>query len=310
MNVKMTWNQTAKGILLLGILFLVGTWQQAIAAAQPINTLESIDFAGLPGDQVQITFSLSEAANNPASFTIDNPARIALDLANTKSALKKRSQAIGVGPAKSVTAVEVKGRTRVVVNLFEMVPYETRTEGNQLIVVLGKGSSTGMMTASGAPVADSTQPSTSAASITNVDFRRGDDGEGRVIISLSDPSIPVDMNQQAGKVVLDFRGASLPDELQRRLDVTDFATPVKLIDTERSRTGTRMEITSIGDYEHLAYQSDNELTVEIRKTTKEEQEARKKAEFGYTGERLSLNFQDIEVCLLYTSDAADDRTWG
>jgi type IV pilus assembly protein PilQ len=295
MNATKTWNQTAKGIVLLGILFLIGSWQQAVAAVQPINTLKSIDFAGLPGDQVQITFSLSQAATSPASFTIDNPARIALDLPNTKSDLKQRSQAIGVGPAKSITAVEVKDRTRVVVNLVEMVPYETRTEGNQLIVVLGKGSGTGMMAASGAPAVAAAQPASSGAAITNVDFRRGDDGEGRIIISLSDPAIPVDMNQQGGKVVLDFRGASLAEELQRRLDVTDFATPVKIIDTEKSRTGTHMEITAIGDYEHLAYQSDNELTVEIRKTTKEEQEARKKAEFGYTGERLSLNFQDIEV---------------
>jgi len=105
----------------------------------------------------------------------------------------------------------------------------------------------------------------------------------------------VDMRQEAGKIVLDLQGATLPEQLQRRLDVTDFATPVKIIDTESGRKGVRMEITSIGEYEHLAYQTDNQFTVEIRETTKEEQEERRKQEFGYTGERLSLNFQDIEV---------------
>ena len=115
------------------------------------------------------------------------------------------------------------------------------------------------------------------------------------MITLSDPAIPVDMRQEAGKVVLDFKGASLPEELERRLDVTDFATPVKLVDTESRRDGVRMTITPIGEYEHLAYQADNQFTVEIRETTKEEQEQRRKQEFGYTGERLSLNFQDIEV---------------
>jgi type IV pilus assembly protein PilQ len=233
----------------------------------------------------------SEPAVKPASFTIDNPARIAFDLPATRSALKARSQVIGIGPAKSFTAVEVKGRTRVVLNLFEMVPYETRTQGNELVVILGRAgaTSTAATSAAGTPAASNKR------AISNVDFRRGEQGEGRVIVTLSDPTIPVDMHQEAGKVVLDMKGASLPPELQRRLDVTDFATPVKLIDTEATPNGTHMEITAIGDYQHLAYQTDNQFTVEIRSVSKEEKEARKKQEFGYTGERLSLNFQDIEV---------------
>ena len=265
------------------------------ADAPPLNALENINYAGLPGNQVQVTMEFSGPTANPASFTIDNPARIAFDLPATKSDLKKRSQPIGIGPAKSITAVEVKGRTRVVLNLFEMVPYETRAEGNKLIVVLGKS---GGGVAAAAPAGNAAASGASASGnpeVTNVDFRRGDQGEGRIIITLSDPSIPVDMHQEAGKVVVDMQGTKLPDELQRRLDVTDFATPVKLIDTEQTKKGTHMVITATGDYEHLAYQSDNQFTVEIRATTKEEKEERKKKEFGYTGERLSLNFQDIEV---------------
>ena len=290
------------GLMLAAAMLLVSFWTAAQAAEpQPLNALKAINFAGLPGDQVQITFEMSNSAENPASFTIDNPARIAFDLPATKSELAKRSQAIGIGPAKSVTAVEVKGRTRVVLNLFEMTPYETRTEGNNIVVVLGgtqgatSMASTSAFTANTAPATTSSSNSNAAQGITNIDFRRGDQGEGRVIITLSDPAVPVDMRQEAGKVVVDLKGAQLPAELQRRLDVTDFATPVKLIDTEMTSRGTHMVITAIGDYEHLAYQADDQFTVEIRETTKEEQEERKKQEFGYTGERLSLNFQDIEV---------------
>ncbi|MDT8386663.1 MAG: type IV pilus secretin PilQ [Thiogranum sp.] len=306
MNVNlMTWNVTKRGslgltqlvsygLLTLGMLLLPGSWSPAHAEAPPLNALQEIEFAGLPGNQVQIIFKLSQPAPAPASFTIDNPARIAFDLPATKSELENRSKAIGVGPAKSVTAVEVKGRTRVVLNLFEMVPYETRAEGDQIIVVLG--ATTGAATVAAPAAASASGGAVSRqAGISEVDFRRGDQGEGRVVISLSDPAIPVDMRQEAGKVVLDFKGASIPAELERRLDVTDFATPVKTIDTESTRDGVRMAITAMGEYEHLAYQTGDQFTVEIRKTTKEEQEQRKKEEFGFTGERLSLNFQNIEV---------------
>jgi len=161
------------GILLLAAFLLANSWNGANAAEpQPLNALQEINFAGLPGDQVQITFKLSQPASNPASFTIDNPARIAFDLPATKSELAKRSQAIGIGPAKSITAVEVKGRTRVVLNLFEMVPYETRAEGDQIIVVLGAAGAINTTTPSASAISSSTAPaaSSAAAAVTNVDF--------------------------------------------------------------------------------------------------------------------------------------------
>ena len=261
--------------------------------APQINALQDITFTGLSGNRVQINLKMSQPISNPASFTIDNPARIAFDLPATKSELGKRSRSIGIGAADSITAVEVKGRTRVVVNLADMVPYQTRTEGNEIVITLGESS----VAASGTPAVATSTTTASAGdgNISNIDFRRGTEGEGRVIITLSDPSIPVDMRQESGKVVLDFQNAGIASELQRRLDVTDFATPVQMIDTTGSRDGVRMTITPIGDYEHLAYQSNNQFTVEIRPTTKEEKGERRKKEFGYTGERLSLNFQDIEV---------------
>ena len=253
MNVYLTtWNSVAQGNRplkrLLGygaglaLLLLTSLFNSATAAdPKPINSLKAINFAGLPGNQVQITFELSEAAGVPASFTIDNPARIAFDLPATKSELAKRSQAIGIGPAKSITAVEVKGRTRVVLNLFEMVPYETRASGNNVVVVLGGADGASAAAPASAPAASAGTAAAASANpaVTDVDFRRGDQGEGRVVITLSDPSIPVDMRQEAGQVVLDLKGAQLPEALQRRLDVTDFATPVKLIDAEQVADGTR-----------------------------------------------------------------------
>lgn len=280
------------GLLITGIMLLAGNMVTAQAAEEPKNNaLKSIDFASLPGNKAQITLTLSNTATSPLSFTIDNPARIALDFPGTKNQLAERSQSIGIGMADSITSVEAQGRTRVVINLVEMVPYEAHAEGNKVVVTI-QSSSVQQSTASAAITAAKGGP---RPQIENVDFRRGEHGEGRIIVSLSDPSIPVDMQQEAGKVVVDFYRTQLPSELERRLDVMDFATPVKTIDTYTRGENVHLVITPTGEYEHLAYQSDNEFIIEIRKITEEEVEERKKDEFGYAGERLSLNFQDIEV---------------
>jgi type IV pilus assembly protein PilQ len=265
----------------------------SVQAADPAtgNTLTAVDFTGLPGNKAQITLTLSNPASAPLSFTIDNPARIALDLPNTSSGLAQRTHSIGIGMAESVTAIEAQGRTRVIVNLVEMVPYETHAEGNKVIVTVQ--SSGKQQTTSAAVAAQATGGP--RPQIANVDFRRGEQGQGRVIVSLSDPSIPADMQQEGGKVIVDFYRASLPAELERRLDVLDFATPVKTIDTHTRGDNVHMVITPMGQYEHLAYQTGNEFIIEVREITREEAEELKKDEFGYVGERLSLNFQDIEV---------------
>ena len=255
------------------------------------NTLQAVDFAELPGNKTQITLTLSKPAPAPLSFTIDNPARIALDFPNTSNGLEQRSQDIGIGMTESITAVEAQGRTRVVINLVDMVPYEAHTDGNQVILVVQNAGGE----QSEAAIAASRAAGGSTDTINNIDFRRGEDGQGRVIVSLSDPSIPVDMQQQGGKVIVDFYRAQLPEELERRLDVLDFATPVKTIDTYTRGNNVHMVITPMGDYDYLAYQSNNQFTIEVKALTKTEVEASKKDELGYSGERLSLNFQDIEV---------------
>ena len=284
-----------RGVLAAGCLFAGSILPASAADNVAGNSLQSVDFAELPGNKAQITLTLSKPAPAPLSFTIDNPARIALDFADTSNNLDKRSQNIGIGMAESITAVEAQGRTRVVVNLVDMVPYEAHADGKKVILLVqnagGEQSEAAAMAARATGGGDDT--------ITNIDFRRGADGQGRVIVDLSDPSIPVDMQQQGGKVIVDFYRAQLPEELERRLDVLDFATPVKTIDTYTRGNNVHMVITPMGDYDYLAYQSNNQFTIEVKALTKEEVEASKKDEFGYSGERLSLNFQATDDVLLY-----------
>jgi type IV pilus assembly protein PilQ len=278
--------------LFAAVCLLLGSTVAAQAAdTASSNTLQSVEVAGLPGNKAQIIMTLSNPAPAPLSFTIDNPARIALDFPNTSNGLVQRSQDIGIGMAESLTAVEAQGRTRVVVNLVDMVPYEAHAEGNKIILTVQNAGSQ----MSEAAVAAARASGDGDESISNIDFRRGEDGQGRVIVSLSDPSVPVDMQQQGGKVLVDFYRTQLPEELERRLDVLDFATPVKTIDTYTKGDNVHMVITPMGEYEYIAYQTDNQFTIEVRELTKEEVEESKKDEFGFSGERLSLNFQDIEV---------------
>ena len=279
-------------LLFTSALFLAGGYITA-QAAEPTgsNSIQSVDFEGLPGNKVVITLTMSKPALKPLSFTIDNPARIALDFPNTSNNLSQRKQTVGIGMVESLAVVEAKGRTRVVINLIDMVPYEAHAEGNKVILTVQ--SAGGELSEAQATAAAAL--GTTGGSIENIDFRRGENGEGRVIVTLSDPSIPVDMQQQDGKVIVDFYRAQLPPELSRRLDVLDFATPVKTIDAYAKGENVHMVISPLGVYEYIAYQSDNQFTIEVRALTESEAEEIKKDEFGYLGERLSLNFQDIEV---------------
>ena len=277
-----------------GMLLLWGLVSSALA-----NQLQDISFSALPGNRVEIVLTTSEPVAEPTSFITDNPARIAIDLANTTSSLSQRVTPVAIGMARSVTAIEAGDRTRVVINLLEQVTHEIRSEGNKLYVSIGASGGAGSMSATAAPRAsmasDRNLVGRRGLALENVDFRRGTQGEGRVEIALSDPSIVVDMRQQGDKVVLDFMDTKLPTQLARKLDVTDFATPVKLIETRPDGRNVRMTIATAGEFEHLAYQANNTYTVEFRALTKQEKEARLREQQVYEGERLSLNFQDIEV---------------
>jgi len=271
----------------------------AAASAQEGNRLQDIQVQSLPGQRVELTLVMSDTAPEPLDFTIENPARIALDLPNTTIGMTSRRRDVNLGPLDTVLTAEANGRTRVVLNLEEMVEYETRRSGNTVTITLGDGDNYSAGTTQFAAATSSSRSYAAPGSraISNVDFRRTRDGGGRVIVNLTDPSTPVDIRQEGGRVVAVFKDTSLPAELMRRLDVTDFATPVTTVDTLRTNMDTRIVITADGRYEQLAYQTDNEFTIEINPKP-EDSEAQSdlfSETKEYEGQRLTLNFQDIET---------------
>ena len=270
------------------------------ANAQEGNRLQDIQVQSLPGQRVELRLIMSDTAPEPLAFTIDNPARIALDLPDTSMGLTSRRRDVNLGPLDTVLVAEANGRTRVVLNLGSMVAYETRRSGNTVIVTLGGdgdySEGTTQFSSAAAPAA-TTYTSAGSRAITKVDFRRTRDGGGRVIVNLTDPSTPVDIRQEGARVVAIFKDTGLPAELMRRLDVMDFATPVSTVDTLRTNLDTRIVISAEGKYEQLAYQSDNEFTIEINPVSEEESAASSlfSETKEYEGQRLTLNFQDIET---------------
>ena len=269
------------------------------ANAQDGNRLQDIQVQSLPGQRVELKLVMSGTAPKPLAFTIDDPARIALDLPNTTLGLTSRRRDVNLGPLDTVLTAEANGRTRVVLNLEAMVAYETRASGNTVTVTLGDGDNYDAGTTQFASTVASSSSSASASgrAISSVDFRRTRDGGGRVIVNLTDPSTPVDIRQEGGRVVAVFKDTDLPSELMRRLDVMDFATPVTTVDTLRTNLDTRIVISADGKYEQLAYQSDNEFTIEINPAAPEAEEGSTlfSETKEYEGQRLTLNFQDIET---------------
>jgi type IV pilus assembly protein PilQ len=259
--------------------------------------LEAIDVQPLPGQSVQLTMRLSGPAPTPLSFTIDNPARISFDLPNTEIALPSRRIDVNTSGLASIVAAEAKDRTRLVLNLDRMVPYETRVEGNNIIVLLGSG----QLSTAGSSATNVVTPTrvgegggaTAPRGIRSIDFRRGADGAGRVIVKLTDPHTKINLRQVGNQIVVDFADAELPANLMRRYDAQDFGTPVSGFDATRVGNGARIAITATGDYEQLAYQSDDQYVVEIQPPRKAAAVEEDKP--VYTGERLTLNFQDIET---------------
>ena len=289
--------QTFTVFCLLSSLAIAATTQPEAGSS---NAIQNIEYSTLPGNRLQISLELSEQAVNPLSFTIDNPARIAFDFPNTGSKLPKRSQPIGIGVAQSITTISTKTKTRVILNLTEVVPYQVTTLGKNVLITLdseatGAAFQVSNATAAATP-AGTPRFSDKPRGIENIDFRRGEEGEGRVVINLTEANIPMDISEEFGKVIVKFLGIKLPDELRQTLDVLDFATPVKSISSFQEDDNVRVEIEPINNnFEHVAYQANNIFTIELKPISQDELEEVKKEKFGYTGERLSLNFQDIPV---------------
>lgn len=265
----------------------------SISAAE----IQDINFNVMPGDKVLVRVKMDSPPPSFKEITTENPARIWMDFDGVSSALKRKTHSIGIGATRSVTAVEAGGKTRLVVNLVEMVPYSTRVEGNDLVLTLGYGeegqsAAFNGSKATSAPVAAA---KSSGDDISDVDFRRGEQGEGRIVIALSNSNIGIDLRQEGRTILADFVDATIADELIRKLDVVDFATPAKLISTSKVGSNVRIAVETTDDFEYLAYQADNTYVIELKPLTPEEVERKKLSEPVFTGERLSLNFQDIPV---------------
>jgi type IV pilus assembly protein PilQ len=269
-----------------------------LATTASAATMQSIEFSSLPGDKTEIRMKFDAPPPQPEGYTIESPARIALDLKGAKSALATKYHSLGIGNAREVTVIEAKDRTRVIVNLTQLVAYDAKVEGNTLYVLVGADGTEGMtpptQSQMGTAVASREVAAARDSKITSVDFRRGAGGEGRVVVTLSDPKAPVDVTSESGKIKIVVRNTELPPDLRRRLDVTDFATPVQVVDAVQVGPHVTFTVSATGNYDYLAYQADQTLSVDVSPISDKELATRDDI-FKFKGEKLSLNFQDIEV---------------
>ncbi len=284
---------TVKGFhaMIKALPVLMLAFMASLASAATLNDLR---FSSLPGDVTEIRMEFDGTPPQVSGYTIEQPARIALDLPGVVSTLKTKRHQIGSGNARSATLVSTKDRSRLVINLTRLVGYTTKVEGNALLLRIGQTEGDKVFAAD----VKSSSPSgmlNNDLKVVNVDFRRGELGEGQVQIMLNDPRASANIRREGNKIIADLKGVRLPEALSRRLDVTDFATPVRYVDTKRENSSTRIVIEPVGDdFEYLAYQTDKLLSINVSVVPEEQREERKK-QFPFTGEKLSLNFQNIEV---------------
>lgn len=275
----------------------VSLWIALLSPMVQAANLKALDVAALPGDRVELKLVFDQPPPTPRGYTTDSPARIALDLPGVVSQLASKTRDLGSGNARSATVVEAKDRARLIINLTQLSPYDMRVEGNNLFVVVGQGGKSPAPRAAAAvpvPVPARAVAPTGKA-IRAVDFQRGTQGEGNVVIDLSDPSIAPDIQEREGKIVLGFSKTRLPEPLRVRLDVRDFATPVQFVNASATGDKTTITIEPNGAFDYSTYQTDNKLTVSIRPMTVDDLQKRNADRNAYSGEKLSLNFQDIDV---------------
>ncbi|MDQ3260166.1 MAG: type IV pilus secretin PilQ [Pseudomonadota bacterium] len=281
--------------VLLGVGFLMLDAAWAASPTNGGNAIQGITAQGLPRGKVVIKFTLKQKlANPPGTFSVNTPPRIALDFADTSNAIGKNFMELREGELRNLNIVQAGTRTRVVMSLNRSVPYETKIEGNTLLLTLqgaeqiAAGAETATRFAEPAPTA-------SAHSIREVDFRRGQNAEGRVVIDLSDATTGIDIRRQGRNLVVEFVNASLAKNLERRLDVRDFGTPVKFVEARSFGANVRVSIEPEGQWEHSAYQTDRQFIVEVKRLIEDPNKLVQTTQTGYAGEKLSLNFQNVEI---------------
>jgi type IV pilus assembly protein PilQ len=297
MGTKRAW-LLAMGALAVGLT----TSLSAMAA----NVLQDVRYASAPGGKVDITLQFAEPVGDVQAFTTDTPPRIAVDIPDTSNGLSQRRVVIGSGATSAVSAVEAGGRTRVVVDLFRPASYTTRSAGNLLVLTVDAGAVQSNASNAMASSSDPTKKVASDIQVANIDFRRGENGAGRVILRFSGDGAAADMRNEGSKVVVDVANASIPENLRRRLDVTDFATPVQSLEPNANAGSTRLVINTNGAYDSMAYQTGNEYVIEIAPKRGAVIAAAPSARAAgavaegsqtqrYTGRAVTFNFQDVPV---------------
>jgi len=272
-------------IVLFGLLFS--------ATSMAENILQDVAYTPLPGGKVQVTLKFAAPVVEPRIFATENPPRIAIDIADTRNAVTQRRVEINNGATSGVSAVEAAGRTRVVIDLTRPSSYETKAQGNDLIVTINNGAGSGSATTTAVATTDQTKAVIAqGAEVSNIDFRRGKNGEGRIIVSFSGDGVGADLQRSGDKLSLDFYNVKLPVQLAQHLDVLDFATPVQSIETRTKGGGAHLEIVATPPFEQLAYQSGNQYVVEVSAKPKEVKHD-PNAPPEYKGNRVTFNFQDI-----------------
>ncbi len=261
-------------------------------AVDSFNQLEKMGFSAMSGNRIQVQLSFADTAITPLSFSTDNPARIVLEFPNTKLKVSKKYKPIGIGAVDALRAVESRERTRVVLNLVRMVPFNINVVGNRVLVLIEN------LAAPSSPTATPSMPTTGSPAdrhIEDIDFRRTPDAAGRIVIKLSEPSIRAEIRQEGSELVIEFPNTRLPKQLDHRLDVLDFGTPISFIDTLPVGNNVRLNITVKDNYEYHAYQTENLYIVEVNKKIEIETEGLPIEERQYSGKLVSFNFQDIDV---------------
>jgi type IV pilus assembly protein PilQ len=279
----------------LALSLILGVQAKAENMPPTSNSVLTVEPAALPGGKVVLRVGLKRPLKNtPAGFSVGNPPRIALDLTDTGNGVGKNTIEANLGPLTSVNVIQAGNRTRLVLNLNRSVEYEAKIDGKYLLVSLGDNLGAASAPVNASPQFAEAAPTAAKHAIRDIDFRRGPNGEGRIVTTLADAQTGINIRQQAKGVTVDFVDTELPKALQRRLDVADFATPVKIVESYALGDSTRMVIEPQGEWEYSAYQTDNQFIVEVKPAT----DGIKRTPDGkikYTGEKLSLNFQNVEV---------------
>ncbi len=275
------------------LAMVLGLSLGASGVALAENTIQSINSTQQAGIEV-VRIELSEPLTAiPAGFTIQAPARIAIDLPGVGNALGKTSVEINQGNLRSVSVAQAGERTRLVLNLKQATTYRAQLQGKALLLILEAGNAPTVSANAAEPTRFAPSINTSQLPLREVDFRKGNDGAGRVVVNLASNQVGVDIRQQGQGLVIEFLKSSLPDSLRRRLDVTDFGTPVQYVTTSQVGDRVRMVVDSRGAWEHSAYQSENQFVLEVRPQKIDPNKLVQGV--GYSGEKLTLNFQNIEV---------------